>query len=337
MSSLNAGQCIRVGKRTVVVENLLGSGAFGTVYRVKDTRDQVVFALKDVECTENFQIETVVREINALVAAKHNHIVKIMGVDTYKPSRKTHFLILTEFCAGGDLNRRLDNESNHDLNMKWVYQLADAVNFLHSRQPPIVHRDLKADNVFLANPMTEDIKLGDLGLAREFPAAAQTDSIESYYMTSGVGPTHWMAPEFFTAHYNKKADIFSLGVLFYAIFARHYQIFGKKKMYGVFVKIPNISEENDIGLGLAMYLMKQELVPPFAPSFQASNAMKSVIQDMLKFQPSERPPSDEIFERVRAMRSSFRLSRAQVHVRVQQTSFRLHHQHRTTVSRPCFS
>ena len=146
--SLDCGRSVKVGRRNVLVERLLGSGAFEVVFRVKDTSDGRVFALKDVECRSDSQIEKVVREVNALIAAKHQHIIEIMGVDTYKPAQNTHFLILTEFCCGGDLNKRLDRGSSHELNMKWVHQLADAVNYLHSRQPPIVHRDLKADNVF---------------------------------------------------------------------------------------------------------------------------------------------------------------------------------------------
>ena len=235
----------------MLVERLLGSGAFGVVFRVKDTSDGRAFALKDVECRSDsqMQIEKVVREVNALIAAKHQHILEIMGVDTYKPAQNTHFLILTEFCSGGDLNKRLDRGSSHELNMKWVHQLADAVNYLHSRQPPIVHRDLKADNVFLTNPIAEDIKLGDLGLAREFGAAQDALTHQSYYMTSVVGPIHFMPPEFFVRCYSEKVDIFSLGVLFYGIFARHFEIFGMTKMYCAFFKAP---WQATVGLGYAM-------------------------------------------------------------------------------------
>ena len=151
MSPLDCGRNVKIGKRNVLVERLLGSGAFGVVFCVSDTRDGRVFALKDVECKSDSEIQKVVREVNALIAAKQNckHILEIMGVDTYKPAQNIHFLILTEFCSGGDLNKRLDRGSSHELNMKWSHQLADAVNYLHSDQPPIVHRDLKADNVFL--------------------------------------------------------------------------------------------------------------------------------------------------------------------------------------------
>ena len=337
MSSLDCGRSVKVGKRNVLVERLLGSGAFGVVFRVKDTSDGRVFALKDVECKSDSQIEKVVREVNALIAAKHQHILEIMGVDTYKPAQNTHFLILTEFCSGGDLNKRLDRGSSHELNMKWVHQLADAVNYLHSHQPPIVHRDLKADNVFLTNPLAEDIKLGDLGLAREFVATQDEETLESYYMTSGVGPTHWMAPEFFIQHYNEKADIFSLGVLYYGIFARHFERFGATKMYGVFVKIPEVQFK--VGLGFAMYMMKRELVVPFGASFQASSGMKRLVQDMLRFQPDERPRSDEVLERVGSVRSSIRLdsARGPARVTVSTISVRPGHIQSTRVSRTCNS
>ena len=87
--------------------------------------------------------------------------------------------------------------------MKWMIQTADAVAHLHSCN--VVHRDLKADNVLLT--ASEDVKLGDFGLAREYIALKRADvqlydgswltNYTQYYMQSGIGPIHWVAPEFF--------------------------------------------------------------------------------------------------------------------------------------------
>ena len=52
-----------------------------------------------------------------------------------------------------------------------------------------------------------------------------------YYMNSGVGPVHWVAPEFFACRYTEKADVFSLGTLFFAILERDIVVIGGKAIY----------------------------------------------------------------------------------------------------------
>ena len=107
-------------------------------------------------------------------------------------------------------------------------QTAAALAFLHSRN--VVHRDLKANNVRLT--ATEDIKLADFGSAPEYMALKQIGArredgfwmnmYAQHCMNSGTGPIHWVAPEFFSYHYSEKADIFSLGAVFFAILERDF-------------------------------------------------------------------------------------------------------------------
>ena len=215
MPVLSKGERINVGRISLCVERELGSGAFGTVYKVSDSR-QKVYALKTVVCQNLSSIRSVIREVETSKKANHERIVQIIEADSYKlRSGGSMFLILTEFCSGGDLNTRLNSSSTRETNRKWMYQISEALAYLHSLNPPIVHRDLKADNVLLADQQSEDLKLGDFGLAREYLALKNNDdsaqSAQMYYMTSGVGPIHWMAPEFYHQHYTEKADVFSLG------------------------------------------------------------------------------------------------------------------------------
>ena len=154
-----------------------------------------------------------------------------------------HMLLLTEYCSGGSLNDRLARPSSEEMNMKWICQIAAAQKHLHSCG--VVHRDLKADNVLLT--AAEDVKLADFGLAREYTALKLSDirqddgswmaSYVQYYMNSGVGPVHWVAPEVFTGRYTEKADVFSLGTLFFAILERDFIVNEGKAIYGAFVDV----------------------------------------------------------------------------------------------------
>ncbi|KAJ0390941.1 hypothetical protein ATCC90586_011421 [Pythium insidiosum] len=87
--------------------------------------------------------------------------------------------------------------------MRIALHIVDALVYLHSRQPPVLHRDLKSRNVLLSTQ--HDAKLIDFGVSRE--RGDQT-------MTAGVGTLRWMAPEVMQGgRYSDKADIFSFGVL----------------------------------------------------------------------------------------------------------------------------
>ncbi len=164
------------------------------------------------------------------------------------------------------------------MNLKWICQISEALSYLHSLNPPIVHRDLKADNVLLTDKHSEDLKLGDFGLAREYFALTNNDdspqSAQMYYMTSGVGPIHWMAPEFYDQHYTEKADIFSLGGIFYAILTRDFIVSGSKNMYGVYL---SYQQHGKVGLGYAMAAIDSKAEVLFPSCFQGSNSMMHAI------------------------------------------------------------
>ena len=136
-----------VGQIPLFVERELGSGAFGTVYKVSDSQ-QKAYALKEVVCQYPSSIGSIKRKVNTLTRAKHERIVQILtAVCSYNlASRGFVFLIVTEFCSGGDLNSRLNYSSTRETNLKWMFQISEALRYLHSLNPPIVHRDLKADN-----------------------------------------------------------------------------------------------------------------------------------------------------------------------------------------------
>ena len=198
--------------------------------------------------------------------------------------------------------------------------MADAIQFLHSKD--LVHRDLKPENVLLT--ATDDIKIGDFGLAREFTSLKETKiaqgtvttSYVTCYMNTFAGTPHWMAPEVFPGrqghgHYNEKADVFSLGILFLAILKRDFIINDKgKRLYGAFVNIYGIGK---VGIGLAMHIQDRAVAVSlrspslWAPvSLQAggSNILQMIALDALKFEQKDRPTAFEILNRITSFISS---------------------------------
>ena len=85
---------------------------------------------------------------------------------------------------------------------KWCRQILKGLAYLHSRQPPVIHRDLKCDNVFISST-TGCVKIGDLGLAT---FKTQT------FAKSMRGTMEFMAPEMFDEQYDELVDIYSFGL-----------------------------------------------------------------------------------------------------------------------------
>lgn len=305
MSSLPVGKTIVVHGAELEILSRLGSGAFGVVYKARDLLSSVplFYALKDVVCSNSSSLGKAISEVETLRRVDHDFIVKIIAADQLDDRRgMSHVLILTEYCSGGTLNERLSEPSSEETTLKWLSQMASALSYLHSRH--IVHRDLKPDNVLLSDSVNENLKLGDFGLAREFLALKQDNSHRSpmglaeYYMQSGTGPAHWMAPEVFRCHYTEKADIFSLGVLFNAILVRDYAFSSNhKRWYGAFVKA---SGGVKVGLGYAMSILGASAMEEFTDgySLKEQNVFRGLVLDALSYVPRARPGADEIYCRI---------------------------------------
>ena len=285
---------LNVSGRRVVIERALGQGGFGTVSLVSDASTAELFALKDIACQNPTAITSALEEINTLRSLCHPRITKLIAADQISDMYGIpHVRILMEYCSGGNLNDRLVRPGYDPLkNLKWMRQIADALAYLHWCKT--VHRDLKPENVLLTDKVNEDIKLADFGLARKYIALRQNNTElhdAQYYMQTGVGTLHYIAPEVFDvcAHYTEKCDVFSLGVLFYAIAERRFvQLSGGKRMYGAFVSIPIHGE---VGLGYAMANGYPNMMVTFT---EASTNVQQLIKNVLSYDYHQRMSASDV-------------------------------------------
>ena len=181
--------------------------------------------------------------------------------------------------------------------------------FLHSKN--VVHRDLKPENVLLT--ATEDVKLADFGLAREFVVVLNAEArltddswigeYAKHYMASEAGTVSWMAPEVFKHRYTEKADVFSLGALFFSILERDFVTVNGKRFYGAFGRPYGRLFAKKVGLGSAMFLSNnQGINVAFSEQAQGSIIMQSITLNALQYDEDKRPTAAEIHRQFEELR-----------------------------------
>ncbi|PKU28480.1 serine threonine-protein kinase wnk4 [Limosa lapponica baueri] len=143
-------------------------------------------------------------EVEMLKGLQHPNIVRFY--DSWKSSIKGQICIVlvTELMTSGTLKTYLKRFKEMKLKVlqRWSRQILKGLHFLHTRSPPIIHRDLKCDNIFITGP-TGSVKIGDLGLATLKRAS---------FAKSVIGTPEFMAPEMYEEKYDEAVDVYAFGM-----------------------------------------------------------------------------------------------------------------------------
>lgn len=185
-------------------KHILGEGSYKTVTKAVDEEEGKEVAYNEVKI-KNYEDETKAetsfsKEIALLKAIDHPNIIKI--IDYWFSDE--NFIFITEFMTGGSLSDYIEKNGplSTKLIRKWGKQVLEGLVYLHCLDPPIIHRDIKSDNIFV-NTAIGEVKIGDLGLARERRNKRFTV----------VGTPHFMAREMFEGEgYTEKVDIYAFGM-----------------------------------------------------------------------------------------------------------------------------
>ncbi|XP_059139072.1 mitogen-activated protein kinase kinase kinase 3-like [Physella acuta] len=189
-----------------ISQKLIDNGSFGQVFVVQDTNnpDEEKFIGKEISLSEvkmdkaaNFV------ELDIMMKIKHPRIISFYGYEK-NASKLTLFF---EYISLGSVKDCVDNNGPLPEEKIKLYtkQILEGLKYLHERNPPIIHRDIKGENVLLKDEM--NIKLTDFGLSKIVHSATQARTVAGTY--------NWMAPEVVSAKnkipYDYKVDIWSLG------------------------------------------------------------------------------------------------------------------------------
>lgn len=192
--------------RYVRFSEVLGKGAFKTVYKAFDEVEGIELAWNRVKIDDVVKspegLEKLYSEVHLLKSLKHENIVKLY--DSWVDDKKKTVNMITELFTSGNLRqyRRIYKNVNMKALKNWARQILQGLVHLHSHNPPIIHRDLKCDNIFI-NGNHGEVKIGDLGLA----TVMQQPSARSV-----IGTPEFMAPELYEEEYNELVDIYAFGM-----------------------------------------------------------------------------------------------------------------------------
>ncbi|HLG76784.1 MAG TPA: protein kinase, partial [Ktedonobacteraceae bacterium] len=131
------------------IERVLGSGGFGHVYLVVDLRTNQQYALKEYLVTGTTGQEQLQHEARMLNQLHHPNLPAFH--DAF--SERGHYYVVLSYIEGNDLTdllriARMRNEAIPlPRLLNWIIAICDAVTFLHSQRPPVIHRDIKPDNI----------------------------------------------------------------------------------------------------------------------------------------------------------------------------------------------
>jgi len=204
---MTLGQGNLLYNRYRVVE-ILGRGGMGAVYRATDESLGVEVAVKENLFTTDDYARQFRMEAVIMAGIRHPNLPRVS--DHFVIDDMGQYLVM-DYIEGDDLRQRMDKKGS--ILEKEAIQIGsaacDALIYLHSRKPPILHRDIKLGNIKLGS--NGQVYLVDFGLAKMGWAHEETMAA-ARAMTPGYSPPE----QYGSAHTDARSDIYSLGATLYA-------------------------------------------------------------------------------------------------------------------------
>lgn len=197
---------------------VLGAGAMGRVYLAHHLGlGEKRVAIKELEIhvdPETLELVTSEFQREAMILAHLDHPALIRASDFFEEEGQCY--IVMDYVAGPTLYEVLEQSRGPlpvENVLEWADQLCDGLEYLHSRTPPILHRDLKPGNILLDD--LGRVRLVDFGIAR-----FQGPSMRTATVLAGAGTAGFAPVEQYSGGTDERSDIYALGATLYYLLTR---------------------------------------------------------------------------------------------------------------------
>ncbi|KAK8837065.1 hypothetical protein M9Y10_037114 [Tritrichomonas musculus] len=266
-----------------ILQNKIGSGSFGKVYKVKDKKTGKILVAKisinKIEKDSTSQLHDISREVNIISKLNHPSILKFIFYSPFDFKKKPKPVIITEFASNGSLDeliRKSQNSASFNFDMTHkliiIYGIASAMSYLHSHD--IIHRDLKPDNILLDDFLFP--KVADFGLSKIAHKNQESMTMKSMFGVKGT--PIYISPEIWSkAEYSKPGDVYAFSIIVY-------EIMTSIKPFG----------------NLNFFMLPLQITKGYRPdiSIQIPEAYVNLIRDCWSQDPLKRPTFNQIMDRL---------------------------------------
>jgi formylglycine-generating enzyme required for sulfatase activity len=188
----------------------IGQGGFGTVYRAWDINLNIPCALKENLDTSEDAQRQFQREASLLATLRHPNLPRV--TDHFFISGQGQYLVM-DFIEGQSLAQLLEQQAspvNEAQALAWIEQVCHALDYLHNRTPPIIHRDIKPQNIIVTS--AGQAMLVDFGISKLFDPLLRT-SRGARGATPGFSPPE----QYGQGNTDARSDIYALGATLYTL------------------------------------------------------------------------------------------------------------------------
>ena len=258
-----------------ILQELIGQGSFGKVYKVKNRKTGEIFAAKvSINKFNDYSSDifmNLANEVNIISKLNHPSILKFKGFSLVNFKKKDKPVIITEFALNGSLDNILHQEQNSTISILddtqkliIIYGIASAMSYLHSNG--IIHRDLKSGSILIDEYLFP--KIADFGLSKVHHL--NFESITKSFKGTPI----YMSPEIWkNAEYSQSSDVYAFSIIVFEIMTNQ-KPFDEFNIFKLAIKVKD----------------------GYRPEFkrQISKSYQSLIISCWSENPSSRPTFDEI-------------------------------------------